>query len=56
MTNGLTEVRGFKLRLRLITPEDAGYLFGLRTDPRYNRYLSAVEGTAEVEFPWTQRE
>ena len=54
MTNGLTEVRGFKLRLRLITPEDAGYLFGLRTDPRCNRYLSAVEGTAEDQRCWIE--
>ncbi|RBI86851.1 N-acetyltransferase, partial [Rhodosalinus halophilus] len=26
-------------------PEDAAYLHGLRTDPRYNAHLSPVTGT-----------
>jgi RimJ/RimL family protein N-acetyltransferase len=54
MTRELTPVRGYRLSLRLVTPEDADYIFGLRTDPRYNAHLSAVEGTAEDQRRWIE--
>jgi RimJ/RimL family protein N-acetyltransferase len=45
-------VSGIRLRLRLVTQEDAGYIHGLRTDPTYNTHLSAVTGTAEDQRRW----
>ena len=45
-------VKGPHLKLRLIQPEDADYVYGLRTDPAYNRHLSAVAGTAADQRNW----
>lgn len=45
---------GPTLRLRLITPEDATYVHGLRIDPTYARHLSAVRGTAEDQRRWIE--
>ncbi len=50
----LERVEGPHLTLRLITPEDAAYLHGLRSDPRYSRHLSPVEGTAEDQRRWIE--
>lgn len=47
-------VKGPNLVLRLIEPEDAGYVHGLRTDPAYNRHLSEVHGTAEDQRRWIE--
>lgn len=47
-------VKGPNLILRLIEPEDAGYVHGLRTDPAYNRHLSEVHGTAEDQRRWIE--
>ncbi len=49
---GLARVEGPNLTLRLIRPEDADYVHGLRTDPAYNRHLSEVRGTAEDQRRW----
>lgn len=54
MIQGLTCVAGPNLVLRLIRPEDAAYVHGLRTDPAYNRHLSGVRGTAEDQRRWIE--
>ena len=48
----LARIEGPNLVLRLIETEDAGYVHGLRTDARYNRYLSEVRGTVEDQRRW----
>ena len=48
-------VEGVRLRLRLIQPEDARYLFELRTNPNYNRHLSPVSGTSDDQRLWIER-
>jgi len=40
--------------LRLIRPEDADYLYDLRMDPAYNRYLSQVTGDVEDQRRWIE--
>jgi RimJ/RimL family protein N-acetyltransferase len=48
------EVRGGRLRLRLIEPDDAAYVHGLRSDPRYNTHLSPVSGGVEDQRAWIE--
>lgn len=43
---------GVRLCLRLVTPEDAEFIHGLRTDPVYNKHLSPVTGTIEDQRAW----
>lgn len=50
----LARVEGPNLTLRLIRPEDADYVFALRSDPTYNRYLSEVRGTAQDQRRWIE--
>lgn len=50
----LTRVEGPNLVLRLIQPEDAGYVHSLRTNPAYNQHLSEVNGTAEDQRRWIE--
>lgn len=50
----LSIVEGVNLRLRLIVPDDAAYVYGLRTDPAYNLHLSAVSGTADDQRRWIE--
>lgn len=38
--------------IRLITEDDAGFVTGLRTDARYNKFLSAVSGGVEAQRAW----
>lgn len=45
-------VEGPNLKLRLIRPDDAPYVFALRTDPVYNQHLSAVCGTVDDQRDW----
>ena len=47
-------IEGVRLRLRLIEPDDADYVYGLRTDPAYNTHLSAVQGTASDQRRWIE--
>lgn len=51
----VAHVTGPRLRLRLITLEDAPYAHALRVDPLYSRYLSPVTGTAEDQRQWIER-
>lgn len=48
----LSRIEGPNLLLRLIQPDDAGYVHALRTDPAYNRHISVVRGTAEDQRRW----
>lgn len=41
-----------RLRLRLVRPDDADYVHGLRSDSTYNAHLSAVTGTARDQRLW----
>ncbi len=52
VVENLSRVEGPNLTLRLIQPEDADYVFGLRTDPAYNIHLSEVRGTAQDQRRW----
>ena len=47
-------VEGPNLTLRLIEPDDAAYVFGLRTDPSYNSHLSKVTGSVESQRQWIE--
>jgi len=49
-----TSVDGPRLRLRLVEPGDAAYLYDLRTDPRYNTHLSPVSGAVEDQRTWIE--
>lgn len=50
----IRRVAGPNLTLRLIEPEDAAYVYGLRTDPSYNTHLSEVTGTIEDQRDWIE--
>lgn len=52
MSPALSRIDGIQLSLRLVQPEDAAYIYGLRTDPTYNCHLSAVTGTVEDQRDW----
>lgn len=54
MTPALSRIDGIQLSLRLVQPEDAAYIHGLRTDPTYNGHLSTVIGTAEDQRSWIE--
>lgn len=54
VSEALARVEGPNLTLRLIRPEDADYVHGLRTDPAYNRHLSEVRGTTEDQRRWIE--
>lgn len=51
MFNG-SETTGKRLRLRPVTPQDAAFIHGLRTDPGYNAHLSSVTGTVADQRDW----
>jgi RimJ/RimL family protein N-acetyltransferase len=52
--SALPRIDGIQLSLRLVQPEDALYIHGLRTDPTYNGYLSTVTGTVEDQRSWIE--
>tara|TARA_R110002072_G_scaffold4719_2_gene33038 strand:- start:12045 stop:12599 length:555 start_codon:yes stop_codon:yes gene_type:complete len=52
--SSIARVEGPNLILRLIEPNDAGYVHDLRTNPTYNRHLSKVRGTIEDQRRWIQ--
>lgn len=54
MHPALSQIDGIQLSLRLVRPEDAGYIHGLRVDPNYNGHLSAVMGTVEDQRQWIE--
>ena len=47
-------VEGPNLTLRLIKPNDAAYVHGLRTNPLYNSHLSKVTGTVQDQRAWIE--
>lgn len=51
----MMQVEGKHLRLRLITTQDATYIWQLRTNPAYNTHLSTVTGMAEDQHRWIER-
>ena len=53
--NAVGDIEGRQIRLRLVQPDDAAYIHGLRTDPRYNTHLSPVTGTADDQRAWLER-
>jgi RimJ/RimL family protein N-acetyltransferase len=48
----INHLEGSSLVLRLIRPDDAEYVYALRSDPRYNTHLSVVTGTTEDQRSW----
>ncbi|MEM8977825.1 MAG: N-acetyltransferase, partial [Pseudomonadota bacterium] len=50
----VSRIEGPNLTLRLITPDDAEYVFGLRTDQQYNSYLSPVNGDVGSQRAWIE--
>jgi hypothetical protein len=50
----ISRVEEPNLRLCLIEPDDAAYVHGLRTDPRYNNHLSAVTGAVDDQQQWIE--
>ncbi|MAQ36046.1 GNAT family N-acetyltransferase [Thioclava sp. UBA3469] len=48
------KVSGPRLRLRVVRPDDAEYIHGLRTDSAFNTHLSAVTGTVEDQRRWIE--
>lgn len=48
----LERFEGHNLALRLIRPDDAEYVYKLRTDPTYNTHLSEVRGGVEDQRNW----
>jgi RimJ/RimL family protein N-acetyltransferase len=50
----LARIAGPNLDLRLIEVSDAEYLYDLRTNPGYKRYLSAIRGSIEDQRSWLE--
>jgi RimJ/RimL family protein N-acetyltransferase len=50
----LARIVGPNLVLRLITSDDAEYVHSLRTDARYNLYLSDVDGGVDDQRRWIE--
>jgi len=50
----LARIAGPNLDLRLVEVSDTEYLYGLRTNPEYNRYLSVVRGSVEDQRYWIE--
>jgi RimJ/RimL family protein N-acetyltransferase len=50
----IRHVDGHNLSLRLIQPDDAEYVFGLRINPAYNEHLSDVTGSVEDQRQWIE--
>lgn len=50
----MKRIEGVRLALRLVAPEDADFIHGLRLDPRYNTHLSAVTGTVADQRGWIE--
>ena len=52
--SSVSQIDGPNLTLRLIQPSDAEYVYELRTNPVYNRHLSEVRGTVEMQRQWIE--
>lgn len=55
MRKDLERIVGKRLCLRLVMPEDAQYIYRLRTDPAHNAYLSRVDGAVAEQRVWIER-
>ncbi|WP_018147495.1 GNAT family N-acetyltransferase [Henriciella marina] len=54
-SSSLARIEGPNLRLRLMDPEDAAYVYGLRTNPLYNSHLSKVTGSVDDQRQWIEQ-
>lgn len=52
--SNLTRFEGPHLVLRLVEPDDAVYIHGLRTNPVYNAHLSEVRGSVDDQRAWIE--
>ena len=52
--SSIARIEGPNLTLRLIEPDDAAYVHGLRTNPLYNNHLSKVTGSVEDQRQWIE--
>jgi len=52
--SSIARVWGPNLILRLIEPEDAAYVYSLRSNPAYSTYLSTVTGTVDDQRLWIE--
>jgi RimJ/RimL family protein N-acetyltransferase len=52
--SSITQFEGPNLILRLIQPEDAAYVYSLRSNPAYNTHLSTVTGTVDNQRTWIE--
>ena len=50
----MKKVDGDNISFRLVEPEDAAYIHGLRFDPRYGRHLSPPAPSVEAQRAWLQ--
>lgn len=48
----LDSIEGPNLRLRLVTTDDADFIYKLRTDPILSAHLSEVSGGEEAQRLW----
>lgn len=44
--------QGSTVRFRLASSDDAGFIYGLRTNPRFNEHLSEVNSGVESQRQW----
>lgn len=52
--NTLFCIKGQNLTLRLVRPEDAAYVYGLRSNPSFNEHLSKVGASIEDQRHWLE--
>lgn len=52
--SSIARVEGPNLTIRLIEPDDAAYVHGLRTNPLYNSHISKVTGTIDDQRQWIE--
>ena len=52
--SSIARIEGPNLTLRLIEPDDAAYVHGLRTNPLYNSHLSKVTGSVDDQRQWIE--
>lgn len=50
--NEIGVLKGQNISFRLATPDDADYIYSLRTNPRYNQHLSKTVGSIADQHRW----
>ncbi|WP_265462423.1 GNAT family N-acetyltransferase [Aeromonas salmonicida] len=48
----ISELKAKSIRLRLVTIDDAEFILSLRSDARYNKYLSKVNTDIQSQIEW----